>query len=167
MRRVCLMLMLLTLGNLWCLQGKAKSTLKSVDDGSKVNPEKVEGKYLFEQKNGYKAILLSAIIPGGGQFYNKSYLKGFAFAGLFVHHLEQAYENNKQLQKIDKESNESLYEHFYEKRQSYIGWVVGLTLFSMLDAFVDARLFNYYLMKKEIRLEFQPETQSVSLSYDF
>ena len=73
----------------------------------------------------------------------------------------------KDLQKVDKDKNESLYKHNYEKRQSYIGWVIGLTLFSMLDAFVDARLYNYYIMKREIRLEFQPENQAVSLSYDF
>ena len=125
------------------------------------------GQISFRQKNAYKAILLSATIPGGGQFYNKSHIKGFIFAGLFVHHLEKAYEYNKDLQKVDKDKNESLYKHNYEKRQSYIGWVIGLTLFSMLDAFVDARLYNYYIMKREIRLEFQPENQAVSLSYDF
>ncbi len=167
MRKILFVVILLMLGNAWALQGKAQSTVKELDDGSAVNPEKVEGKYLFEKKNGYKALLLSAVIPGGGQFYNKSYLKGFVFAGLFVHHLEKAYENNKELQKIDKDEQENLYEHFYEKRQSYIGWVVGLTLFSMMDAFVDARLYNYYLMKKKIRLEFLPEKQTVSLSYDF
>ncbi len=167
MKRWLLVAIFLALGCAWCLQGKAQSAVKKVDDGSVVNPEKVEGKYLFEMKNGYKALMLSAVIPGGGQFYNKSYFKGFIFAGLFVHHLEKAYENNKELQKIDKDEQESLYEHFYEKRQSYIGWVVGLTLYSMLDAFVDARLYNYYLMKKKIRLEFLPKKQTVTLSYDF
>ena len=131
MRKFCLMLLILALGNLWSLQGQAKSSLKKVDDGAPVHPEKVEGKYLFDKKNPYKAILLSAGIPGGGQFYNKSYLKGVIFAGLFVHHLGKAYENNKELQKVDKDKDKGLYEHFYEKRQSYIGWVVGSTHFSM------------------------------------
>ncbi len=167
MKKSLLLIFLLIFGILSGLQESTKDEIEKIDDGKSVSPNKVEGKYLFDTKNSYKALLLSAVIPGGGQFYCKSYLKGFVVAGLFVHHLGKAYENNKELQKIKKSEHEALYEHFYDKRQSYIGWVIGITLYSMLDAFVDARLYNYYIMKKEIRLEFQPEEQKVSLSVDF
>jgi len=122
-------------------------------------------KYTLGKKNPYRAVFLSAIIPGGGQIYNKSYLKGFVFMALNLHHLEKAYEKNKILQGVDKDIDEYLYEKSYEKRQKYIGWIVIMTLYSMMDAFVDAKLYNFTLMKKEIEIEFSD--QDIKLSYNF
>jgi len=119
-----------------------------------------------------KAAALSLLIPGGGQFYNESYWKSggvllleSAVIGLATYHHLQAEDY---FQKYTQTENEEYYQKYlenYNKRQSDLFWVGTVVFLSVIDAFVDAHLFDFEEKKKKIHLKF--EENAVSLSYRF
>lgn len=125
-----------------------------------------------------KAAALSFIIPGGGQFYNGSYVKSgivagleFTFIGLAVSH---QLESDKWFEKANDYENYSAeerdkfyakYVNYYNKRQSDIWWAGIVVFLSTIDAYVDAHLFDYDKTKDKIHLKF--EDNMLSLEYRF
>ncbi len=95
-----------------------------------------------------KAMLYSAVLPGGGQFYNGNYLKGVAFAGLEIFLLGSSYVNYRESLKY---ANSSLERDFYMKESfSYALYFLGVYLFSIADAYVSA---NFYKVDKYFSVE--------------
>lgn len=115
---------------------------------------------------------LSLILPGGGQIYNQQYLKAgliasleLAFAGRFVYHYLESEKYYQDYEKSLLQSDLDRYNDFYYKRQNDLWWL-GITIFlSMIDAYVDAHLFDFEEKKKKIHLKFQDN--ELSLSYHF
>ena len=118
-----------------------------------------------------RALLYSMLIPSGGQVYNKSYTKALFFLYLDVLCIERIALNNKKMSKIDMTSKETTYdekhryEKLYERRQNYYGWLVFSVLYSMLDAYVDAKLYDYDNRKDKIRMHFEQDKLSVSYTF--
>ena len=119
-----------------------------------------------------KAGILSAVVPGGGQFYNRSYIKGgviLAVEGLLIGY---AVRNHNEADKYYKEWQETEsaiafanYEIFYEKRDNDIWWL-GLTMFlSAMDAVTDAYLHDFDYQKAKVNLKFKEK--AVFLEYKF
>lgn len=124
------------------------------------------------KKQPFKAAVLSCFFPGGGQLYNRKYLKtGFVLAvegsliGLAAyHHLEaEKYYDKYKGSELETDYNE--YVKYYEKRQSDFFWVGTVIFLSAIDAYVDAHLFDFEEKKNKIHLKFEDNT--VGLVYNF
>ncbi|MCF7912301.1 MAG: hypothetical protein K9M99_07225 [Candidatus Cloacimonetes bacterium] len=119
-----------------------------------------------------KAGLLSALLPGGGQIYNQSYIKAGAVVvieGLFLGYAIKNHQEADKYYDLWKETDSQFdfdrYEHYYEKRENDIWWL-GITIFlSTLDAVTDAYLYDFEYQKQKVRLKFKDK--SVLLEYKF
>ena len=124
------------------------------------------------KKQPLKAAFLSCVFPGGGQLYNREYLKsGFilvvegSFIGLAAyHHLEaEKYYDKYRVSELETDYDE--YVKYYERRQSDFFWVGTIFFLSAIDAYVDAHLFDFDEKKNKIHLKF--ENNTVGLVYNF
>jgi len=124
------------------------------------------------KKKPLKAAALSLLIPGGGQFYNESYWKSSGVfllesyvIGLATYHHLKAEDYYQKYAQTENPENYGKYLEYYNKRQSDFFWVGTVVFLSMIDAFVDAHLFDFETKKKKIHLKFEENT--ISLSYRF
>jgi len=105
---------------------------KSVEDSTK------DAK--LKTKSPKAAMIRSLVFPGLGQFYNEQYVKAaivLAGQGTLVGFL--FYYNNRA-----RESTSPLEKEFYEDRRNLMYWWIGAaTLLSMLDAYIDAHLYDF------------------------
>lgn len=125
-------------------------------------------------RSSMKAGLLSAALPGAGQLYNQSYVKSaifFAteatFVGMAIYHTDRIhyYYDKAQSNPAQYDYYQAKYQQNYNRRQSDYWWIGTTTFLSILDAYVDADLYNFDQRKKEIHLKY--EDQKVSLEYRF
>ncbi len=126
----------------------------------------------IRKKQPLKAVALSCLFPGGGQFYNGKFIKsGFVLAveGSFIglaayHHLEaEKYYDKYRVSLSETDYNE--YVKYYERRQSDFFWIGTIIFLSAIDAYVDAHLFDFEEKKNKIHLKF--ENNTIGLSYNF
>lgn len=86
------------------------------------------------------AMVRSLLFPGLGQWYNNKKFKALvvfgAQTGLIANSI---YLNQKLVQSQDDWERE----FYINNRNLSVWWLVGATLFSIADAFVDAHLFNF------------------------
>jgi len=105
---------------------------KSVEDSTK-NAK-------LERKSPKGAMIRSMVFPGLGQFYNEQYIKAavvLAGQGTLVGFI--IYYNN-----LAKKSATSAEMEFYQDRRNLMYWWIGAaTLLSMLDAYIDAHLYDF------------------------
>jgi len=126
----------------------------------------------FTGKNATKAILYSAFIPGGGQFYNGKYIKAGATFGLELAFLGsgiyyQIKRENAWDDYIESGNQQDYYTYndYHIKSQSMYWWFFAVKFVSVVDAYVDAKLFNYDKKKRQLELEL--EGNSISLNFRF
>lgn len=103
------------------------------------------------------AMLFSAVLPGSGQFYNKSYWKVPIILGLAAYWgyewkgLNNNYKNYKKLylNSIATSPPDGFYQYrvlrdFYKNERDKFAWYLGiLYIANILDAYVDASLFEF------------------------
>ena len=119
-----------------------------------------------------KSAIMSLVIPGGGQIYNKKYVKGvFVAAGeiylisITSYHITQ---QNKYLDLYKKNQDQTDYQNFvfhYERKQSDMFWLGLYIVLSATDAFVDTHLSNFGEEKKRVHLIFK--NKLIGVSYEF
>ena len=121
---------------------------------------------IFKSPNG--AMMRSMVFPGWGQWYNNKKFKALiafcAETGLLVN----AISLNQQLVK----SSDFYEREFYiNNRNVSVWWLVGVTLFSMADAFVDAHLASFDESPDLSSIRFKPTNMAgeavVSMSLCF
>lgn len=126
------------------------------------------------------ALLLSAAIPGGGQFYNRKYIKTILYGGTELYLLSYVRWRWKQMDEhwrnvenaeddIIKAEQFSLYERRRDSRNIHI-WLTALVVFvSMFDAYVDAHLADFDQPDKAFDVFLAPEDDRIQLSlvYNF
>ena len=132
-----------------------------------------ESKEKLQKRNATKAVLYSLFVPGGGQLYNKKYLKaGIEFTaesiliGYTIHYqikINDAWD--RYLQTKNYEEYSRCYDKYNPKQQNMLWWLAIFKFLSVVDAFVDAKLYNYEEKKKKIELKFKGI--AVSLDYRF
>ncbi len=129
--------------------------------------------HAFEYKyNPLKAAALSAVIPGGGQFYNDKKIKAAIVSVVEIGLIYKLYYDNSQknyyYEKF-KESNSQIeyqrFSNYYYKKQSDIFWLGFYVLLSSTDAFVDAHLYNFESQKKKIHILFKKN--KLEVRYEF
>jgi len=124
------------------------STVISAQDIS--NQDAPKDTIFVMKKSPWGAVLRSAVIPGFGQFYNESYYKIPIIWGLgawFVYGWIQNnddYVTNKNLF-IDSGQNiyKSKRDFFRDQRNNFTIYFVLLYLLNLVDAYVDAHLFDF------------------------
>ncbi|HEY6436991.1 MAG TPA: DUF5683 domain-containing protein [Ignavibacteriaceae bacterium] len=101
-------------------------------------------------KSPWGAVLRSAVLPGFGQFYNESYWKipviwgaGALLISGWVYN-NNLYNDNKDLY---TNTGQSLYQYrrdFYRnQRDNFTIYLAVLYILNMLDAYVDAHLYDF------------------------
>ncbi|MEA2103100.1 MAG: DUF5683 domain-containing protein, partial [Candidatus Cloacimonadota bacterium] len=109
-----------------------------------------------------KAMLLSAFLPGGGQFYNHKPLKASLYITLessllgfgiyYAVKTNQAFDDYQQTQ---NQSDYNEYVNYNDKSQNMIWWFATVKFISIVDAYVDAKLYNFDWKKRKIDLRFE------------
>jgi len=102
------------------------------------------------------AMLLSALLPGAGQAYNESYWKIPVVSGLGIYFVVEFLSSNKQYKYYRDQYNASLLtsesgdsrskdlREFYKDERDTFGWYFVILYFvNILDAYVDASLFDF------------------------
>jgi len=129
------------------------------------------------QKNPYRAMLYSAVLPGGGQIYNQAYVKSAVIVGLQAYLVGLALHHNSRLQDYqdlmdNSISGDSDYLTYKLKRDEYrdnlrsdYWWMGTVLVLSVADAFVDAHLYNFETEKNKIGLKF--EDKKLQVDYKF
>ncbi len=122
-------------------------------------------------RSSTKALLWS-IIPGGGQIYNKQYVKAgidiLAESLLLGTAIQYHIEMNDAYSLYKQTHNQAYYDeynYYYQQQQNMLWWWATVKLLAVLDAYVDAKLFNFNEKKKKLDLEF--EGLGMSLRYNF
>jgi hypothetical protein len=123
-----------------------------------------------------RAMLYSAIFPGGGQLYNREYLKAGLVIGVQGYLIGSAiYHDAKRddyQELLDSATDPILIQQYRFQRDAYKEsltndfWWMGITAaLSMVDAYVDAHLWDFNSQKQKIQILF--EDSSLQLRYRF
>ncbi len=110
---------------------------------------------ILKSKSPTKAMLLSALLPGLGQFYNESYWKIpviYGLAGYFIYEFKQNDRNYRYykdlfIQSVQFSGGDYRYKRlrdFYRDQRDLFGiYLFVLYLANIVDAYVDAHLYNF------------------------
>ncbi len=125
---------------------------------------------LLKSKSPTGALLRSVIFPGGGQFYNRKYIKGMVVFGtettfLTLAAIDWSRVNNhkRNFQNTNYSYSDRLWEfdqyRFYEDRRNLFLWITaGVIFLSMFDAYVDAQLYHFDQEKvRDLSITLTPE----------
>lgn len=132
---------------IFCLSLSNFTEIKAQANHSFTNPGFVKNSVRDSTKNTKiktksprSAMIRSLVFPGLGQIYNEQYIKaGIVLAGQSVLIGLRFYYNNKANESIDPMDRE-----FYKDRRNLTYWLMGATvLLSMLDAYIDAHLYDF------------------------
>ncbi|MCX7785462.1 MAG: DUF5683 domain-containing protein [candidate division WOR-3 bacterium] len=92
-------------------------------------------------KSSSKAMFLSAIFPGGGQFYTQNYLKGVFVAGVEGALVSYAIKNH-----LDYKNTNNA--EFRNRATNLLWWLALVKIFSLADAYVSANMFKFKEQQK-------------------
>jgi hypothetical protein len=120
---------------------------------------------VIKQRSALAAALWSAVIPGGGQIYNRSYWKLPIIYGLQAFFIYEWISNNNTYKSFMNQYEDSLktagqppwssQEEYYlsvlqgardgarDSRDSYAWYMAGVYALSVLDAYIDAELSGF------------------------
>ncbi|MEO0293008.1 MAG: DUF5683 domain-containing protein [candidate division WOR-3 bacterium] len=99
-------------------------------------------------KSTKTAMLLTTLIPGGGQFYTERYFKGLIIGGAQTYFLYREINTQIELNKIEKEINKTIEleqkrQKLLEERTQLTWWIALVWTIGILDAYIDAQLYNF------------------------
>ena len=141
LKNLCLYIFVLAL---WSVAGRAQTTA----DSSTVNIVSSAGidtlRLLSDEplKSPMGAMLRSALLPGWGQLYNRSYIKSGVVVAVHGFLLYKVLDNNRRWLDLRKVKDPGRY-NAKDTRNRYI-WYTGLAyLLNLVDAYVDAYLFGF------------------------
>lgn len=113
-------------------------------------------------KSPWGAVARSAVIPGWGQFYNESYWKIpviWGTAAWFVYNWidnDKLYKDYKSLyQTTQNEYHRRLRNFYRDQRDNFTIYMGLLYLLNLIDAYVDAHLFDFNVNDDLGRNDFQ------------
>ncbi len=94
----------------------------------------------IQSKSPRSAMIRSLLFPGWGQWYNNKKFKALLIFGTQAGLLVNSISLN---QKLVQSQDEWDREFYINNRNLSVWWLVGVTLFSITDAFVDAHLSDF------------------------
>jgi len=122
-----------------------------------IEKKKVTEKKFRMKKSPTVAVLLSAALPGAGQFYNESYWKIPIVGGLVGYFGYEYFRNNNLYKDYRDRYVESqtgvnpsgdpnlkiLREFYRDQRDDFVWYFLIVYVINMVDAYVDAHLFDF------------------------
>lgn len=135
----------------------SKIDLLKSDSNITVAKEKIPIKKFRMKKSPAVAVLLSAALPGAGQFYNESYWKIPVIGGLIgyfgyeyfrLNNLFKDYRDDYASSQTAENPNgnlrlKTLREFYRGQRDDFIWYFVIVYVVNLVDAYVDAHLFDF------------------------
>jgi hypothetical protein len=123
------------------------------------------------KKSPLKAVLLSAVLPGAGQFYNRSYWKVPIIAGLIGYFGYEYINNNNKFKDYRDQYNasitpenefgdlylKSLREFYRNQRNDFVWYFMIVYVVNLVDAFVDAHLFDFDVRENKYTIFGKPD----------
>lgn len=108
-----------------------------------------------------RAVLLSLLVPGGGQLYTGRYWKAalIAPAELGLGYLT-IQEHRWAVQALSR-ADTVRYQYHQDRRNTFLWWTAATVVFSMADAYVSAQMFGF---DRELQLDLQPDRFGVRLA---
>ncbi len=99
-------------------------------------------------KSAKTAMLLTTIIPGGGQFYTERYFKGIIIGGVQSYLIYREVQTQLKINELQRETNlsaeqQSLLDDKLEERRDLGWWIALAWTIGILDAYVDAKLYGF------------------------
>jgi len=93
-------------------------------------------------------MLLTTIIPGGGQFYTERYFKGIIIGGVQSYLIYREVQTQLKINELQRETNlsaeqQSLLDDKLEERRDLGWWIALAWTIGILDAYVDAKLYGF------------------------
>ncbi len=93
--------------------------------------------------NPTKAFLLSLLLPGGGQYYNGSIVKGVLISSTEIALGYGVYHYNKIMDEAKALGDRGKFVSSRRSRNDFIWALVGVVFLSSLDAYVDSQLRDF------------------------
>ncbi len=123
-------------------------------------------------KSAITAMLLTTFIPGGGQFYTKRWIKGIIIGGTQSYIIYRGLDTQFELNDVEKKLQESYSESLFSEKEDLlvkrgeIIWLGALVwTIGVLDAYVDAQLYDF---ESDIALDVRGEPKiTISLNINF
>jgi hypothetical protein len=155
-RKTLLFLLMLPLGvsgmisRGWAQPAPGPGDTLSVRGGSVAPVPAVRDTFTLAKKSTGTAMLLSAVVPGAGQFYNQSYWKVPVVLGLGLYFVSSWLDNNRRA--IDARGKYDLtgdskwlsQRDFYKSQRDSFAWYYFiLYAVNIADAYVDAALSDF------------------------
>ncbi|MCB5230217.1 MAG: DUF5683 domain-containing protein [Candidatus Cloacimonas sp.] len=126
-------------------------------------------------KNPTKAAVLSLAIPGGGQFYNEAYYKSVGVLSVQAFVISQTvYNHNLMVDYRDKMNSsegeakllyESKFNQMHRRRQNDFWWLGSIAFLSIVDAIVDAHLYNFEDKRDEVHILFGGNKIGIGINF--
>ncbi len=107
------------------------------------------------------AVLLSFVIPGGGQVYTRNYWKAALIAPAEIGFGYLAYQEHIKVREALRVQDSSGYYQHRERRTTFIWWSAAVVVFSMADAYVSAQMFGF---DQQLRLDLAPNRLGIQLA---
>ncbi|MEJ2568085.1 MAG: DUF5683 domain-containing protein [candidate division WOR-3 bacterium] len=104
---------------------------------------------LIFSKSATTAMLLTTIFPGGGQFYTERYAKGVIIGGVQSFLIYREVQTQLRLNETEEKLNNPTPELLQDKeallntRRELAWWMTLVWTIGILDAYVDAQLYNF------------------------
>lgn len=112
-------------------------------------------------KSPGRAVLLSFIIPGGGQLYTRNYWKAAIIAPAEIGLGYFAYQEHIRMRDALANQDSSGYYHHRDRRTAFLWWTAAVVVFSMADAYVSAQMFGF---DEQLRLDLAPNRLGIQLA---
>lgn len=115
-------------------------------------------------KSPWKAVLLSAVVPGAGQIYNESYWKAPVIWGVgawLIYNWVNLNKNYKHYASLYEETGNEYYRelrtNYQDERDLFTIYMVLTYVLNLVDAYVDAQLFDFSVdeYRAGLRLSFR------------
>jgi hypothetical protein len=103
---------------------------------------------LIISKSAKTAMLLTTIIPGGGQFYTERYFKGIIIGGAQSYLIYREVQTQLKINELEREINlsdeeQTLLDDKLDERREIAWWMALVWTIGVLDAYVDAQLYGF------------------------
>lgn len=116
----------------------AAADTSTVPDSAPEQPKAV-----LARKSPGKAVLLSALVPGGGQVYNGDWWKTLIIAPAELGLAYFAVQDHRSAGAALAAGDTSRYESLRDRRNALLWWTGAVVAFSMADAYVSAQMYAF------------------------
>jgi TM2 domain-containing membrane protein YozV len=140
---------------------RTESSFHRLKDSNEIASSRIKRDSQFTEfrmkKNPLTAVLLSAVLPGAGQFYNRSFWKIPVISGLVGYFGYEYFRNNNIYKDYRDQYNASitpenqfgdlnlktLREFYRDQRNDFVWYFIIVYAANLIDAYVDAHLFDF------------------------